>query len=249
MTEQTIDGQNKPKSKLGLAIVGGVVAFFAIALVAAMLLTGGSDDDSVVAAVDSADDAASESEGASQSEGAATPGSDGQELATVTIAGEALPPLPGGVQVSDSSNDSAVGQLAPTLTGTDFTGQTVEIGPGGSAKMVMFLAHWCPHCQREMPVVVQLIEDGKLPSGIEVYAVSTAVDLSRGNPPSGWFSAEEWSGSIVRDDADNSAFSAYGGAGFPYVVYLDSQNRVLTRTAGEFGPDAIEDLWLAIVGG
>lgn len=242
MTEQTADGTDKQKSKLGLVLVGGIVAFFAIALVAAMLLSGGSDDDESEAAVGTADEA---------NPSAADPaaGTDGQEEAMVTIVGDALPPLPGGVQVSDSSNDSAVGQLAPTLTGTDFTGTSVEIGPGGSAKMVMFLAHWCPHCQREMPVVAQLIEDGKLPPGIEVYAVSTAVDLSRGNPPSGWFSAEEWSSSIVRDDAENSAFSAYGGAGFPYVVYLDSQNRVLTRTAGEFGPDAIEDLWLAIVGG
>lgn len=242
MTEQNNQNQDKPKSQLGLVIVGGIVAFFAIALVAAMLLTGGSDDDQQVAAVD-------DSAGADESGTAAASVGDGEELAPVTVVGDALPPLPGGVQVSDSSNDSAVGQLAPTVTGTDFSGESVEIGPGGNAKMVMFLAHWCPHCQREMPVVVDLIDAGKLPPGIDVYAVSTAVDLSRGNPPSGWFSAEEWAAFVVRDDAENSAFSAYGGAGFPYVVYLDSENRVLTRTAGEFGPDAIEDLWLAIVGG
>lgn len=230
---------------LGVVIVGGVIGFFLLALVGAFFLSGGTDDGSTeVEAVAGGSSSATSADGAAQ-DGTAL---DGEEVATIDIAGEALSRLPEGVRLSDSSNDPAVGQLAPTLSGTDFAGESVEIGPGGGPKVVLFLAHWCPHCQREMPLVNDLIAAGKLPPDVEVYAVSTAVDLSRGNPPSAWFANEGWNQSVVRDNQDNSAFVSYGGAGFPYVVYLDSENRVLTRTAGELGADAIEDLWLAIAG-
>jgi hypothetical protein len=52
----------------------------------------------------------------------------------------------------------------------------------------------------------------------------------------------------MRDDDDSSALLAYGGSGFPYVVYLDGENRVVARSAGELGRDGIVALWNQTVG-
>ncbi|MFT7597715.1 MAG: hypothetical protein ACI8TP_000635 [Acidimicrobiales bacterium] len=54
-----------------------------------------------------------------------------------------------------------------------------------------------------------------------------------------------WPLPVLRDTANSDALIAYGASGFPFAVYLDGENRVLTRTSGELGAEAIEVLWLA----
>ncbi len=170
--------------------------------------------------------------------------SDAEQTAPVELDGAALPQLPEGVRIGDATSDPAFGTTAPTLTGTGFDGTDVVIGADGSPKVVYFLAHWCPHCQAEVPLIQDLIEDGRLPDGLDVYAVSTAVDRGRGNfPPSDWLGDEGFTPTVVRDDADGTAFATFGGSSFPYVVYLDGDNRVLGRSAGSLDGETIEQLW------
>ena len=38
--------------------------------------------------------------------------------------------------------------------------------------MVVFLAHWCPHCQAEVPELVELAKEGVF-DGVDVTAVAT----------------------------------------------------------------------------
>lgn len=174
----------------------------------------------------------------------------GEQTAAIVVDGAALVELPPNVQVTDLSSDPAAGTVAPTLTGTDFGGNDVSIGPDGRPKVVYFLAHWCPHCQEEVPVVQQLIDDGQVPDGLDLYAVSTAVDGGRSNyPPEAWLADEGFAPPTLRDDANSGAFRAYGGSGFPYVVYLDGDNRVLARSAGNLPADAILSLWAGTVAG
>ena len=59
-------------------------------------------------------------------------------------------PLP--THTEDAQNP-AVGTAAPVLRGAGFDGTPVTIGGDGRATLVMFLAHRCPHCQRELPVL------------------------------------------------------------------------------------------------
>ena len=50
----------------------------------------------------------------------------------------------------------------------------------------MFLAHWCPHCQAEMPRLVALAKAGKL-DGVDVTGVATGTNPGYPNyPPSAW---------------------------------------------------------------
>lgn len=179
----------------------------------------------------------------SRGEGAAT-AEAGEQVADVAVEGEPLTAMPAGVSLTDVSTDPSFGQPAPTLTGTDFDGNEVVIENDGRPKVIYFLAHWCPHCQREVPQVQNLIDAGRVPADLDIYAVSTAVDRGRGNfPVSSWLEEEGFTATVMRDNAASSALVAFGNGGFPYAVYLDADHNLLARSSGELGADAIASLW------
>ena len=173
-----------------------------------------------------------------------------EQTAPVTVTGDPLPPMPPQIPVTEPGNDTAIGQVAPDLTGTDFVGEPVEIVADGTPRVVMFVAHWCPHCQREVPAVQGLVDDGLLPDGLELVIVSTAVrEGDDGYPPQRWLEAEGWTGQIMRDADSFDALVAFGAGGFPFSVYLNGNHEVVARSAGELPVDIITQLWLATVNG
>ncbi len=174
-----------------------------------------------------------------------------ETTAPVTIEGDILPQMPSVGGVTNASNDDAIGQTAPRLVGTDFDGNEVVIEADGRPKAVYFVAHWCSHCQAEVPVVASLIDQGKLPEGMDVYGVSTSVNAGQGNyPPNRWLDgADGWNVTTMRDSEENEALINFGAGGFPFVVYLDGDNTVLARSAGELDSAGIEQAWALTAGG
>ena len=85
------------------------------------------------------------------------------------VTGEPLPALPA------QGPDPAVGMTLPTLAGVGQDGEPMEIGPAGGVQMVVALAHWCPHCQRELPMLVDMIDAGDVPEGVSVVGLSTGI--------------------------------------------------------------------------
>lgn len=156
----------------------------------------------------------------------------------VTIVGDALVPLP------DKGPDPAIDAVAPTIDGHDFTGKAVTIKPGdGKPKLILFVAHWCPHCQREVPRIVKWTNDGSIPKTIEVIAVSTGVKSDQNNfPPSAWLKKENWPGAIVADDTKSDAALAYGLTGFPFFTLVDGTGKVVARDSGEKELEQIQAL-------
>ena len=155
-----------------------------------------------------------------------------EETRAVTVAGDALPAMP------ESGGDPAVGTAAPDLLGKSFGGSPVTIGRDGKPKLVLFVAHWCPHCQREVPLLVSWLKDHSLPDGVELLTVSTATSADRPNyPPSTWLEDEGWTAPVLADSADAAAATAFGLPGFPYLVGIDAQGKVVGRLSGEFTAD------------
>ena len=151
----------------------------------------------------------------------------------VTVTGEPLP-------VFGAEPDPAVGMAAPALAGETFDGLPVSITPGEGPMAIWFVAHWCPHCQAEVPRIVALADQGALPEGVEIAAVSTGVDPAAPNyPPSAWLETEGWPFPVMADDEEGTAASAYGLAGFPFLVLIDAEGNVSVRTSGELGDDGI----------
>ena len=157
-----------------------------------------------------------------------------QAYGEVAIVGEALPRLEPG------PSDPAVGSPAPGITG-----ETVSVSPGSNPTIVLFLAHWCPHCQAEVPRLTDWVEANGMPEGIDVVAVATNSTPSQGNyPPSAWLEREEFPFPVIYDDEDSTAALAYGLSAFPFWVVLDSDGMVVDRFTGELPSEsAITDLF------
>jgi cytochrome c biogenesis protein CcmG/thiol:disulfide interchange protein DsbE len=108
--------------------------------------------------------------------------------------------------------------------------------------VVMFVAHWCPHCQKEVPLITAHL-GGKLPGDVDLFAVSTGVDQTAPNyPPGAWLRKENWPVPTLVDDAQGSAAKAYGLSGFPYFVVVDASGKVVDRASGEIPVEQFDAL-------
>jgi thiol-disulfide isomerase/thioredoxin len=168
--------------------------------------------------------------------GGEAPRASSEQTHPVSVTETALPPLP------SSGADPAIGMAAPTLAGRSFDGEPILIDPGstGGPTAIWFVAHWCPHCQAEVPRIVSLAQAGGVPEGIDVYAVSTSVDPAAPNyPPSAWLESVGWPFPSMADDRRDTAGHAYGLSSFPFLVMTDANGTVVGRNAGELGDDGL----------
>jgi thiol-disulfide isomerase/thioredoxin len=155
----------------------------------------------------------------------------------VHVAGAPLP------ADTDAADDPAAGMAAPELHGASFDGSPVTITNDGKAKLIVFVAHWCPHCQREVPVLARWLEDGKLPASVSFYVVSTGVDQARPNyPPSTWLREAGLTAPVLADDAEGSAAGAYGLSAYPFFTAVGADGKVVARDSGELTPAQLDQL-------
>ena len=160
----------------------------------------------------------------------------------VTVTGEPLPEMPqvtGSSPFTTADDDPAIGKPAPKLQGESFDGSNITIDPGdGTPRVIVFVAHWCPHCQKEVPLIQEWIDDGNLPEGVEIVFVSTAVNEPRGNyPPSAWIVEEGVTPRVLLDDDQSAAAADYGLTSFPYFVMTNGEGEVVARGSGEIPMD------------
>jgi thiol-disulfide isomerase/thioredoxin len=159
------------------------------------------------------------------------------EYGAPTVTGAALPPLAAGPV------DPAVGLPAPEVAGADFGGEAVAITDDGRPKILLFLAHWCPHCQVEVPRVESWVTAGNLPDGVDLYAVASSIDPTRPNyPPSRWLEREGWSAPVVVDDRDTTVARSFGLNAYPYWVFVAADGTVWGRISGELGTAVLDDV-------
>jgi thiol-disulfide isomerase/thioredoxin len=108
----------------------------------------------------------------------------------------------------------------------------------------MVVAHWCSHCQAEVPRVQKWLDASGMPADVDLVTVATSNDPARGNfPAADWLRREKWSVPTIVDDKQNQAGNAFGVSGFPYFVVTDAQGKVVYRTSGEI----TEDQWNALL--
>lgn len=160
-----------------------------------------------------------------------------EEFQSVEVVGQALPEL------AKEQTDKAVGMTAPVLTGKGFTGNTIVTSPG-SPTLLVFLAHWCGFCQREVPLLVKWNSAGTVPSGLDVIAVATSSDPASPNfPPSEWLAREEFPAlwPVMADSGEKTAATAMGVSGFPFFVLIDAEGKVALRISGEIETDILTE--------
>jgi cytochrome c biogenesis protein CcmG/thiol:disulfide interchange protein DsbE len=191
----------------------GVAAVVIVLLVAAIVSSGGSSDKSKKTAA-----------GLEQTQ-------------PVTVTGTPLVKLPTG------GDDPAVGKEIPEVKGQSFDGSPVDIRNDGRPKLILFVAHWCPHCQREVPLLANYLKSHPLPKGVDLYTVATATSSKSPNyPPSTWLDKVGWKAPTMADSDDTKAADAFGLPAFPYFVAVDGSGKVVARTTGEITTDEFADL-------
>jgi thiol-disulfide isomerase/thioredoxin len=132
----------------------------------------------------------------------------------------------------DDDSDDVV--VAPPLSGQDYAGNDVEVVPGEDGPlMLVFLAHWCPHCNAEIPVLQQWEASGEIPEDLSIVGISTAVDPTRPNyPPDQWLQTMGWEWPVIADD-DSTLAATYGVNAFPYMVFINDDGAVTATVTGE----------------
>jgi thiol-disulfide isomerase/thioredoxin len=129
------------------------------------------------------------------------------------------------------------------VKGQAFDGSPVDIRNDGRPKLVLFVAHWCPHCQREVPLLTDYLKSHPLAKGVDLYTVATATNPQRPNyPPSTWLAKVGWKAPTMADSNDAKAADAFGLSAFPYFVAVDGSGKVVARTTGEITTDEFTNL-------
>ena len=158
-----------------------------------------------------------------------------------TVTGDPLPTYAG-----QNDDNVSVGLAAPIFSGPNENSEIISLEKNGNAKALLFLAHWCGFCQDEVPSVQEWIDTIGVPDGVDIIAVATSIDRSRGNyPPQEWLERERWSETQIYD-LDKEIGDAYGLTSFPYWVFLDSELNVKARRTGNLPQDAVGQLLLQL---
>ena len=162
----------------------------------------------------------------------------------VTVTGVPLAPF------SSATEDGAIGAVAPEIRSTDFSGAPISIEHDGTPKLILFLAHWCEFCRREVPALQSWINANGIPAGVELVSVATSNSEIRPNyPPNAWLEREGWTQPVLVDDEAGRIAQAYGLTAFPYYVAVNGSGEVQGRLAGEQPPSNVGAILAALAQG
>ena len=158
-----------------------------------------------------------------------------------TVTGDLLPEFAG-----ENDDNIALGLSAPIFSAPNENSEIVSLEKNGNAKALLFLAHWCGYCQKEVPVVQGFIDSAGVPPGVDVIAIATSIDRGRENyPPQKWLADEGWSETQLYD-LDRDIGNAYGLSAFPYWVFLDKDLNVVARRTGNLPADMVGALLIQL---
>jgi thiol-disulfide isomerase/thioredoxin len=168
--------------------------------------------------------------------GAASTTADGTgAYGVVTVSGPALPTFTSG------QADAALGLAVPRIDGVDFEGRPQAISANGKGKLIVALAHWCPYCQQELPILSEWYASADLPDDIEVFLLSVFASPERGNfPPGPWLTGEAWGGPILADDPAGSMANALGIASVPHNLLVAPDGTVAARITGGLSVEQLD---------
>jgi thiol-disulfide isomerase/thioredoxin len=201
---------------IAIGVAGAIAAIIAVVLV----VGGGNDSSSTTTST-----TGNSSEATQPVNGDAVAAAEYQ---LVQAQGEML------LALEDPDNDPARGKIAPVLNGFGFDGAPLTVAPTGKPMLVVFLAHWCSHCNAEVPRLIEWKNSGTMPADMEVFGVSTgARDDAPNWPPSQWVVDKGWPWPVMADSEDQNAALAFGVSGYPGMILLDGNGKVLARRSGE----------------
>jgi len=187
-------------------VIGAIIAAVALLAVGVVVMAGSDSDDESSPVVP--DVSFAQVPGETTAAGPDVAAVSDEASSPVSADGAVLPRYSG-------DPDDAVGMVAPVLRGYDVEGNSITIDAAVDGPyMLVFLAHWCPHCNREIPRLLDWQRSGGVPPELKIVGVATAVSESAPNfPPAEWLAAKEWSWPTLLDESTGD-----GEAGVAAIV-------------------------------
>jgi thiol-disulfide isomerase/thioredoxin len=136
---------------------------------------------------------------------------------------------------TEAAKKPTVPDTLPDVTLADLDGKPTKLASfGGRPLMINFWATWCAPCRREIPLLNK-IRVQRHPQNAEIVGV--AVDFKEDVLK--FLKKTPLSYPLLIGEEDGlAAASAFGmGMAFPFSVFVDSKNRILTVKIGELHED------------
>jgi hypothetical protein len=157
------------------------------------------------------------------------------EAGTPEIIGEPLP------RYQENIPDPTIDGPIPSVAGADYAGNPVSITADGRAKAIIFVAHWCPVCGREVPALTEWLATGEAPQEVDLYTVATGIDPNEANyPTSAWLERENWPLPVIMDDVNHSVAGHFGLSAYPFWVFVSDSGTVIGRFDGALDPETLK---------
>jgi len=139
-----------------------------------------------------------------------TPSIDGEPLTANLAVGDRVPEF-----------------SAPSLAGD---GSVTWSDYDGVPRVLSIWAPWCPHCQKELPIIAKVAQTFP---GVQVVTVATAVDVAPGPTPAQFVEERNLTFPVAMDDADMTLAKGLGVQGFPTVYFVGTHGTVTQVMVGE----------------
>ena len=157
------------------------------------------------------------------------------------------PAVPAGFlpRFTTGTADTALGLTMSPVDATEaYSQQVVNIDPADGTKRVWLIwAHWCPYCQQELPdLSTWWPENAERFPNSDFVTVTSSMDPARGNPLDEYLASEQFPFPVLVDE-DTKIAAQFGVSAFPFWVVTNGDGKVLYRTAGLIGPDAVDQLF------
>jgi thiol-disulfide isomerase/thioredoxin len=155
-------------------------------------------------------------------------------MTTAPLPAETTPPAGDAASVPAPAKKSIPDTL-PDITLADMDGKPTPLSSfGGRPLMVNFWATWCAPCRREIPLLNKIRTERK---GQNAEIVGIAVDFK--DDVAQFLQKTPLNYPLLIGEEDGlAAAEAFGmGMAFPFSVFVDSQNRILTVKIGELHED------------
>jgi thiol-disulfide isomerase/thioredoxin len=115
---------------------------------------------------------------------------------------------------------------APALAGGRMDWASFE----GKPTVLAVWAPWCPHCQKELPILGDIAPDYP---GVRVATIATSIGDHPGPSPEGFMAEHDLTWPTAVDSSDDRIAASLGVNGFPTLLFVGADGTVKTAVSGE----------------
>ncbi len=141
--------------------------------------------------------------------------------------------------------DAALGMTLGDVTGVEYyTDTEITVDPAdGTPRAWLIWAHWCPHCQRELPPLSEwyAANADQYPS-VELISVTSSIDPARGNPLEPYLDELQLPFPTILDP-DLVLAEQFGLSAYPFWVFTSGDGTTLLRVAGFLEIDQVANIF------